>query len=729
MNEKIIAGMLGAIMTLSVFTTTVLAAYTVGDYPEFLFKTEDSKHLLDAYLVVGAGAKAEDVAGLGDVMARLAGESYELVEVEGTKVVTGGKTEDMLLDTALNASTAFGGTLDDDDLAGLQDTEITIDIGNVEDNYNVHDELQLTSGISLETGLTATSPHEDFKTDVFLEVTADSVKYRYKFDDTLKNGNYIANASTDDPITIKFLGQDFKITGADADSVTVEVGETHWLKAGDSVEVLGKTVTLKSTSSSKAIVDVDGDVEAISEGSTGSVGGLKVYVDTVIDSDGTEFDEAILVVGEYATKSYDNNDPFCVHLSGAEKDACEDDPDWRWVLQNLDTSSPTIGIDYDQNLDKYNEVVKMGESLCLPYDYICIKPDSFTEEDYKTYTLDTDIQDVYRGSTTSAYATSQHMIWFHASGADEDGFLVGSQKTDDVYLRFNTTSGNLDLEVFYLDHDDGYIKYSSTVANGTTANPFDITFQDTTMDVNVTWNAAGTNGNITLVTGVGDDVIIYFERTGNDFDYLGHSDGDTTTTNDLLYGTRDISGWQEDTRAENGMIIKDPDAQTAGDTFEFEVNGDESDFKVNVVITGPESVVTETTGKKYKVNVPITTAVVKLDSEVADPTTVDKHMVLVGGPCANSLAQKLVDDGKLDAEYGCPGGVPGAKWVAGTGYIHVVPDGFKSGRVVVLAAGTAAEDTRLVTSVLQNYDTWLKDRTETSVQVTGTVTAPTITAA
>ena len=123
---------------------------------------------------------------------------------------------------------------------------------------------------------------------------------------------------------------------------------------------------------------------------------------------------------------------------------------------------------------------------------------------------------------------------------------------------------------------------------------------------------------------------------------------------------------------------------------------------------------------------PVTFPVAKLDSEIADPTTVNKNLVLVGGPCVNSLAQRLVDDGKIGEEYTCAGGVPGSAWETGAAYIIAVEDAFVTGKVAMLVAGTTADDTRLATSVLQQYEQ-LADITASTVKVTGTVESPTIT--
>ena len=172
MNNKLIATILSVIMGFA----PLVAATDLGDYPGML----SDSGVLDAYVVVGADADPADVVGAVDLATRLAAESYELVDTGTGPSVSGGKTEDVLLATDLNASTAFGSTIDDDDVPGLIDSKVTInnvlDGSSYKDSYDVHDELRL-AGASIETGLTASSPHEDFKSETFIEVPKSSISY------------------------------------------------------------------------------------------------------------------------------------------------------------------------------------------------------------------------------------------------------------------------------------------------------------------------------------------------------------------------------------------------------------------------------------------------------------------------------------------------------------------------------------------------------------------------
>jgi hypothetical protein len=276
--------------------------------------------------------------------------------------------------------------------------------------------------------------------------------------------------------------------------------------------------------------------------------------------------------------------------------------------------------------------------------------------------------------------------------------------------------------VFYKDSSDNKIKFLVDVANGTAnSNVADIRFQDTMLDIDVSWDGLAAVGNITFDTANGNDIIIDIEAdpTNRDFRYLGETDGDTTTANDLLYGTTDISGWEEDTRTENGIIIYDPKAHLSGDRYEFDINGDESDFKVNVAVLGPSGSTSGGGSGTVRKVVPVSAAVAKLDSEISDAATVGKDLVIVGGPAVNELAAQAMG---LDyPTYGGSGLLPFAE---GEGYVAYYDGVFAEGQDVVLAAGWESDNTRDATSFLQQVDSFLAELDgNTAVKVTAVSSA------
>jgi hypothetical protein len=92
-------------------------------------------------------------------------------------------------------------------------------------------------------------------------------------------------------------------------------------------------------------------------------------------------------------------------------------------------------------------------------------------------------------------------------------------------------------------------------------------------------------------------------------------------------------------------------------------------------------------GTSNQVAVKITSPVAKLASEVS-PTAPSADLILVGGPCANSLVAKLLGAGSCDS------------WNYTTGIIKEVTGGFTDGSRALIVAGTTASDTRNLAKML-----------------------------
>lgn len=82
--------------------------------------------------------------------------------------------------------------------------------------------------------------------------------------------------------------------------------------------------------------------------------------------------------------------------------------------------------------------------------------------------------------------------------------------------------------------------------------------------------------------------------------------------------------------------------------------------------------------------------IAKLDNEIGDLSKYNS--IVVGGPCANAAAAKL-----LDYPKNCLEG-----FEVGKGYLEFYE--WENGNVALLAAGTVALDTRRTTHVLANYE-------------------------
>lgn len=116
---------------------------------------------------------------------------------------------------------------------------------------------------------------------------------------------------------------------------------------------------------------------------------------------------------------------------------------------------------------------------------------------------------------------------------------------------------------------------------------------------------------------------------------------------------------------------------------------------------------------------PINFDVVRLDSEVSDADKSGNDLILVGGPCINSLVAGLATAGKF--AYTCDNW-PGRNF----GKIQLIADAFTTGKTALVVAGTRAQDTDLAALVVQQAFNGATDsqKSGTSIEVTGSVTSP-----
>ncbi|MEM5778285.1 MAG: S-layer protein [Candidatus Aenigmatarchaeota archaeon] len=116
---------------------------------------------------------------------------------------------------------------------------------------------------------------------------------------------------------------------------------------------------------------------------------------------------------------------------------------------------------------------------------------------------------------------------------------------------------------------------------------------------------------------------------------------------------------------------------------------------------------------------PITADVVKLDSEVTSADKTGYDLVLVGGPCINTLVAELATAGKFP--YTC------ANWPGRDfGRVQLIADAFASGKTALVVAGTRAQDTDLAAQIVQKGFPGASETIKAGsvTEITGTVSSP-----
>jgi hypothetical protein len=663
------------------------------------------------YVVVGSAdvpGIASDIAGSGDI---IAGFSNSGVSTGGSVTVIGGKSKDIPLDRTLDDGTyGFQNTLNDNDLAGLQDKEITVSIGDEKNDYDIHDEVQinapsnalLSGNITLETGLTVSSPDEDYGSDAFLIIESASIGYYYVFDDSIQAGNYLNDSTTDDPINIDFLGKKLLITGAStATRITAQVGTEYYLNIGDSVEVEGSTITLKNVGSGGAvIVDIDGVTKQISAAGTEEIGDIEVYNQEFFYTNELAERAATLVIGEEATKTYSDGDAYV----GEDTD----NPEWIWDIAGTNTASPTLGIMNGDAMildDPDDNPPTVGDSMAFPNDFITLTVESYAVTNNRDYSFDADggKRTLYNpnGSTAMYTSLGRDLIHLHADGGGDDGFRIRGNDTDDIYFYDNGTF----LQYYWYDNDVNKPVFAGS--NKTFAvGDLKMIYDDTTYRINIfdydddslVWlqiieadaaAAAGTP-NISITFRSDGALKDYYLEKNTDLAYVNYTDAAGTST--------DISDWEKDTRTREGTIIYDPDESNY--ELKFGVPGDDgTNFRVNIAFSTQSSTIVSG-GGGGAVTMPV--GVTKTDTEVS-ASTLDRPVVLVGGPVVNSLVADLASAGKTmtTADWREDVDTDGTMDHTDEAIIEMVENAFGTHSALIVA-GHEAKDTRLASKALAN---------------------------
>ncbi|MCX8178645.1 MAG: S-layer protein [Candidatus Aenigmarchaeota archaeon] len=688
MKDKIIASVLAAIIALA---PIVSAAVTLGDYPTFLFKNNN----LDAYVVVGSGAAPADVVGAVDLAVRLAGESYELVSVSGDTLISGGTSEDVELGSPIAATGFLDATLKKYKLPGLLESSVSFK----DDSYDFHEEVivadSLTSPTSPSVETALTTNDWDMGSNVYLLTNKNSLKYRFVFDENVD----FTKATSDEPLEIQFLGKTLTITNVSLSNqqITVRVGEEYTLNVGDSVTVAGKKVTLRNVGSSgtSAVIDVDGVVSTV--GTTQkTVNGLKVQVKETFYSETLSERMATLLVGTETTKTYTHGQEFI----GEDKN----NPNWKWDLNGLTASPQYIGVYNEFVRDSYSKSpVTTGGCYEFPYGYAKVCLDKLTVSDYSEYRFKSDT-----GVDLSNAGGSTNEKVLTITSESKEGIVLGTTKTNTVYLKYNTTSNNGKLSVYYKDSNNK-VQYYADVSNSTIGQ---LNYKDTKGNDLILAAANQLTSGFQLIVVSNSNLTMSWTLSVSPItvSHLG-TNANQKDASELVYGTQQIGTKEKDLRSEYGYVVLVPASN--GDRDQVVVHVPADQVKAKVVVYGPSGSATTTEGGNIKKVVPITTPVAKLDTEV-DPSTVGKHLVLVGGPAVNRLSAQAM--GLSYPTYGSSGQLPFAE---GEGYIKVYDGVFKSGQVVVVVAGWEAENTRMATSLLQQYDTFAGQLgSNTAVKVT-----------
>jgi len=753
--NKWIATGLAALMAGATLAGAVLATTPLSSYPTMFGGTVP-------YVVVGSTAAASDVVGAVDIMASLAGVSTL------TKTVPSGAITALTgIERKVEIPTASSGSV----IGGTSSYQLPTPLKNYHfsgllqgqysykgTNHNYHESVELGATTPMLTHSLVSYVNGTLK----MKIDSGSIVYKYTFDDSISATEFAftsANSTSyQNPVTVNVAGKQFSIVAVPTTAQFVALtGTVGYVTAGSTTGLTVGTLTAlvdavySGVQASIRIVDANGNLvnnlgvvgtDAKSFTYGGETYKVKV-LQTATSSKESVADSAQLVFGKGdVEKTFDGSDTATLTDWGT---------DWK-ISGQFDsivgqiTTGDNITVTYSPaSLEESAKYYVAGSKFTGPggyfeLNYAGLTPDKFAKLTVTPVTGKT----VYNSTVTTGYSTVSGLNGLEFA-TDVGGSIVWNGiGYDKTYVLFNASAsaGNFNNTYYWLGYWDKTTSrivnlatgtFPQTINNGTTnMRTFSYTLSYGGPGATSQFVINGTFSDTTLI----DDMGIYVSGGARetDFAYVNRTTASTTAAPELVLGAtvakaeaNDVLGTVEGILSDIALQYTDVITDNGVQVYSVRSNADG-----DKVIAGipPETIyglvqfgkigATTTTGGTYKEFVPITGAVAKLDTELPDATTRGaNNLILVGGPCVNTLVAALATD---KFPYTC------ANWPGRDfGMIKVIDDAFATGKVAVVVAGTRAADTRLASSVVQQYSTRLSGVTGSTVEVTGTTASPVIT--
>jgi hypothetical protein len=701
--RKLGATLLGATMAASAFMVPAMAASSLQDYPAPFVDNGNTNFLI----VVGQNANPGDIVGAINVAVRLGAERGESVTCAGGSTITGGVEKELTLDETFSSQFS---TMKYNKLAGYQHGVLRWNSKDV----NFNDELKI-NGIKFVTSVN----DKDLGSDIYLGTGASTYtdfKYSYVIDDPDFNTSKV-NTSTSTKLNIKFLGKNLEITDVEDGQMTFKLANEVVLGAGETTTVDTIAIKVNSIGQNSVSVTVGGDTKIVTSGDEYDFGNMKVKINDILYTDDVASRQVDMSVGTDIEKTVDDGDPMTAF--GEPDDTQE--ANWVWGIENTSTSKLTISAKYNQKLlDHKDPLKKVGDYFYLPQNYSSVVVSKLSTTDYDTIKGDMDtyvtINKLENGN--NAVDLTDLNGFLLTSGKSGTGFEVnvtgsGLVETDTVYLLDDGAAAHRVIGA-YKDTDNKIkVFYNGTAGslNDAVTDQLKLYYQDT--DLQMTFVNNATSLALTIVEGVEGSIAW-------DVDLKNQMLGDTQGTADVAELTINATNRgtvEEDYRTLYGFIVRDP--KSNGDSDQLEIAVPSEQLKATVIVQGSSSTTTVTNGTAIKKAVPIVDNIARLDTDSGMAAlTQSKNLILVGGPCVNSLTAQAL---------GLPAGTCGAASTVpeNNAMIKIVNNAFAQGLTALVVAGWEAENTRAACSVLQQFSSYTAGLTGTGVEVDGT-SSPTL---
>ena len=330
--------------------------------------------------------------------------------------------------TDLNLGDDIELNLDDNDVEGLVDSSVEFD----DQNVDVKEYIVSTS--DLQVGYSGSNSYEeDFGVNPYVvALTRNAVGYELVFENDVE----LDQISEDTPLEVSFLGKDMSITNADDESITFFTSPSQYLKVNDVVTSDEKTLTLLDVSEDAIMVDVNGVTSVVNEGTTKTVNGLKIYVESTFARSTKAESSAVLVFGTDSKQTINSGDYY------------GDDELWVWNIETDGSNLLSLSVILDEKFNKLDSDIKalgVGECLSFPEEYVKLCFTKTNEPDYTNLDIAFDEIDV-EGTDVKVVAIR----------TSDDVFEVGSENLNEIFVGSDGT-------IYYEDGND-YVATSSTEA-------------------------------------------------------------------------------------------------------------------------------------------------------------------------------------------------------------------------------------------------------------------------
>lgn len=324
----------------------------------------------------------------------------------------------------------------------LSDRELNLFDGEVEfdgDDYDAEEVFYLNDLLLLAN-------QHDFDGVPYLTVPRGAFEYKLIFEDDL---NTSLIGEDDETLTFNLLGEEVTVSKWYENSITFSQGEEYILIERGAIRVNEKNVVLEYVLENAVYVVVDGVGKKIPEGRTKTVNGLEIRVSEVLyTGSATRESKAVLVIGEEVGFEVDNRDEYA------------EDSIWEWVID--EHSIGLVLVEEFDELDEDYNALALGESICLPNDYLCVVYNGVVEEDSEVYTFELDerygLEYVEVNGNFQIGTEDTSRIYINTSDLNHTVYdknwdeIIGTIELGDTGLILNlSTDGNITIKDFVVN--------------------------------------------------------------------------------------------------------------------------------------------------------------------------------------------------------------------------------------------------------------------------------------